>query len=168
MGATVHDALVLADANSGWLANLIESRAGAITLVGVSAVFCGLLLLMGFMRLLALLAGVRKPAVVADVSEVRGELVAETRESAVEEEELPEMPVAGPLSVPTASLAAAQVARTLFKTGRFPIGEAVEVIVDGRSHQVELVTVGLATTALVDDFKIVFYRARIAGKKARG
>ncbi len=167
MGTTLLQVMVVADA-LGCLASLGDSRAGAISLVGLSAVFCGLLLLFAFMRLLTYVTGLieARNAVPVEPSRVIGKAW-EHLEDQEEEESLPEIQIRSPLSLPASHLAVALLARSLFKVDKFPIGEEVVVVVDGAPLTVELVGVGLACTAKVNGRKVIFYREHTAGTKVK-
>ncbi len=161
--------LTLAEANSGGTSALLENRAGAISLVGILAVFVGLFLLMGFMRVLAFATGYRRPVPDSEAVPATNEEVGEPVVPELVEEDgelLPEPPVTKPLLVSAADLAAVQVARTLYGIGKFPVGREVEVLVDEEPKLVKLVAVGVATTAFVNGHKVIFYRSRTAGTTA--
>ncbi len=172
MAVILSELLVLANAGSGWLDVLFESRAPVLSLVGLSAVFAGLVLLYVYMRLLAFFAGgqwsvfvrsmLHRPKPVEVVDEAEAEVV-----EGAEEDELERAALTGPLLLRAADLAVAQVVRTLYRAGKFPLGEEREVSVDGKVQTVKLVTVGMATTAVVNDRKVVFYRSHTAGSAAK-
>jgi Na+-transporting methylmalonyl-CoA/oxaloacetate decarboxylase gamma subunit len=153
--------LLVADQSQGLLSNLSDARAGAISLVGLTAVFAGLLLIMLFMHGLAYATRSKEMPAAAPPPEAR-EPQPEATPEPVAEEPFVAPVLVGPLSLPAAALAAVHVARSLFEGGRFPLGEERTVTVDGRTHAVELVSVGLATVALVDGTRVVFYRTRVA------
>ncbi len=150
--------LLVADQSQGLLSNLSDARAGAISLVGLTAVFAGLLLIM---LGLAYATRSKEMPAAAPPPEAR-EPQPEATPEPVAEEPFVAPVLVGPLSLPAAALAAFHVARSLFEGGRFPLGEERTVTVDGRTHAVELVSVGLATVALVDGTRVVFYRTRVA------
>jgi hypothetical protein len=167
MGFSLLNLTLLAD-SGGFLARLSENRAGAISLVGLSAVFCGLLLLFSFMRLLTYITGLLEARSAAPVEPSR--VIAKAWEHIDEdgdEATLPELPLCSPLSLPASHFAVAMVARSLFKVDKFPLGEEVAMTVDGAQLTVELVAVGLACTAIVNGRKVIFYRERTAGVRAR-
>jgi hypothetical protein len=167
MNVLLSNSLLLAKQGMG-VSNYADARAGVISLVGLLAVFVGLMMLWGFMRLLAKFVADKPeaapvaPAVAAslDPDEVSPEPVAEP------EEVLPEVPLTGPLSLPAASLVAAQIALSRYEAGKAVLGQEILVTVNGLSQRVRLLSVGLATTAIVNDRKVVFYRARTVGSAA--
>jgi hypothetical protein len=167
MGLSLLNLTLLADAGS-LMARLAENRAGAISLVGLSAVFCGLLLLFSFMRLLTYVTGLMEARSAAPVEPAGVVAKAwEHLDGSEDEDVLPEIQLRSPLSLPASHLAVALVARSLFKVGKFPIGEEVVVVVDGTPLTVELVGVGLGCTAIVNGRKVIFYREHTAGARAK-
>jgi len=166
----------------GSWSNLSDVRAFSISVTGFAVVFCGLMILFGFMALMGWFFHGRKVTAAAELlpvpeSPARGASgpdsapegppseVVEVESESVEDEPfvLPETP--GHM-VPSSLISGAALALHLYEKGGLALGEPRNLEVDGIPRMVTLLAVGFANRARVDGEEIVFSQTRIAPDEA--